>query len=102
MLKKTIVSYQTDILFIKKNYIIWILFFIHIHFFIHEKIQLWFLFFIEQWGAETIPIAPAPIQPGYTAAEDWSATDTGDWSATPAPAPAPANEWGGGSADNWE
>jgi small subunit ribosomal protein SAe len=57
---------------------------------------------VAEWGAETIPIAPAPIQPGYTAAEDWSATDTGDWSATPAPAPAPANEWGGGSADNWE
>ena len=65
-----------------------------------------------------------PIQPGYGGAEDWSATDTGDWAAPAAPTPAaaaaapaavapaavapaavapaaPTNEWGGGAAENW-
>lgn len=53
-----------------------------------------------QWAAEPIPVAaPAAVQPGYGATKDWSATDGGDWAATSA-APA-ANEWGGGSAENW-
>ena len=70
---------------------------------------------VADWAAEStglLPAQPAPVQPGY-ATEDWSATDTGDWGATPAPAAAAAavaapaaaavsNEWGGTAADNWD
>jgi len=53
-----------------------------------------------QWGAEATPVAvPAAVQPGYGAAKDWSATDTGDWAA--ASAGAATNEWGGSAAENW-
>jgi small subunit ribosomal protein SAe len=51
----------------------------------------------EQWATE----APAPVggvQPGYRPAEDWSATDTGEWAATPATV---ATDWGGSTAENW-
>jgi small subunit ribosomal protein SAe len=56
---------------------------------------------VTDWATESTlhqPAAPAPVQPGYPK-EDWSATDTGDWGATPAPV---TTEWGGGVADNWE
>ncbi len=60
---------------------------------------------IFQWASEAVPVPSVPIQPaaGFGAApapqEDWSATDTGDWSATPAPT---ASQWGGGSTtENW-
>jgi len=74
---------------------------------------------VADWAAEAVPVSAVPIQPGYgtapapAAAEDWSATDTGDWAAgsaaaagaatAPAAAPAAAagNEWGGGAAENW-
>lgn len=57
---------------------------------------------VSEWGAESNPLAPAPIQPGYTT-EDWSATDTGDWAATPAAAAPVATEWGGSkTTDNWD
>jgi len=51
---------------------------------------------VTDWAAE----APAavPAQAGYKPTEDWSATDTGEWAASAAPAA--ATEWGG-SADNW-
>jgi len=53
-----------------------------------------------QWGAETIQLPPSAIQPGYGAAKDWSATDTGDWAAASTGA-AVSTEWGGSSAENW-
>lgn len=66
---------------------------------------------VADWAAEAVPVAAVPIQPAYgaakPAAEDWSATDTGDWAgSTPAapaaPAPAAATEsWGGSAAENW-
>jgi small subunit ribosomal protein SAe len=53
---------------------------------------------VADWGAE-VAGAAVPVQPGYKPTEDWSATDTGEWSATPAPV---ATDWGGSStADNW-
>ena len=53
-----------------------------------------------QWAAESTPaVVPAAVQPGYTGAKDWSATDTGDWAATSATAA--STEWGGGAAENW-
>jgi len=75
---------------------------------------------VADWAADSLPVAPAPIQPGGTGyaqqatgtTEDWSA-DAGDWSATPAapaaPAPAqaqaptqaPTSDWGGSAAENW-
>ena len=85
------------------------------------------LYALFQWATESVPVAPVPMQPAYgegtpapapapAATEDWSATDTGDWSSpapptaaqtTPAapapaaPAPAAGNEWGGSGAENW-
>lgn len=63
---------------------------------------------VTDWATDTIaPAVPIAAQPGFgapaaTAGEDWSATDTGDWAATPAPAAAAAtNEWGGSTAENW-
>jgi small subunit ribosomal protein SAe len=59
---------------------------------------------VGDWASETVPVAPVPIQGGFGATEDWSATDTGDWSATPAPAQAPGTtpDWGGSAnAENW-
>jgi len=75
---------------------------------------------VADWATESVPVAPVPMQPAYgepaapaPATEDWSATESGDWSspAPPAPAapaapvaPAPAttgNEWGGSGAENW-
>lgn len=71
---------------------------------------------VTDWAADAVAVPAVPIsQPGFGAAtagaEDWSATDTGDWaSSTPAPAApaaagapaAPAaNEWGGSAAENW-
>jgi len=51
---------------------------------------------VTEWAAEiTGPVGG--VQPGYKPAEDWSATDTGEWAATPAV----ATDWGGGAADNW-
>jgi small subunit ribosomal protein SAe len=52
-----------------------------------------------EWGAD-VP-APAAPQAGYKPTEDWSATDTGEWAASTAAAPAAASDWGGGAADNW-
>jgi len=55
---------------------------------------------VSDWGAEATPVAvPAAVQPGYVAAKDWSATDTGDWAT--ASAGAATTEWGGGAAENW-
>jgi small subunit ribosomal protein SAe len=59
---------------------------------------------VTDWASEAVPVPSVPIQPaaGFGAApapqEDWSATDTGDWSATPAPPT--SNQWGG-SSENW-
>jgi small subunit ribosomal protein SAe len=51
----------------------------------------------EQWAAEmTGPVVGVPSS-GYKPAEDWSATDTGEWATTPAV----ATDWGGSTADNW-
>jgi len=52
---------------------------------------------VTEWAAEmTGPAVGVPG--GYKPAEDWSATDTGEWAATPAV----ATDWGGSSAaDNW-
>jgi small subunit ribosomal protein SAe len=55
---------------------------------------------VADWAAEAIPVVPAPVQPGYTAPKDWSATDTGDWAATSAAAGV-TSDWGGGAAENW-
>lgn len=67
---------------------------------------------VTDWAADTVPVPAVPMQSGgggFGTAEDWSATDTGDWSApapmtsttqVPAPAPAPSNEWGGSGAEN--
>jgi len=52
-----------------------------------------------EWGAD-VP-APVAAQTGYKPTEDWSATDTGEWAASTAAAPAAASDWGGGVADNW-
>jgi small subunit ribosomal protein SAe len=51
---------------------------------------------VTEWAAEVTGPVPG-VQSGYKPAEDWSATDTGEWSATPAV----ATDWGGTSADNW-
>ena len=56
----------------------------------------------------TVPSVPIQSGGGFGSApaptEDWSATDTGDWSTTPAPAPAASSgttqQWGG-SSENW-
>jgi len=57
---------------------------------------------VSDWAAESlIPGPPAAVQPGYGAPKDWSAaTDSTDWAATSAAAPA-ASDWGGASAENW-
>lgn len=53
----------------------------------------------EQWAPE-VSAPVGGVQPGYKPAEDWSATDTGEWAA--APATGVATDWGGSSAtDNW-
>jgi len=53
---------------------------------------------VTEWAAEiTGPVVGGGAQPGYKPAEDWSATDTGEWAATPAV----ATDWGGSTADNW-
>jgi small subunit ribosomal protein SAe len=57
---------------------------------------------VTDWAAETLaPAAPAAVAPGYAAAKDWSATDTGDWAASSAPAPGVTSDWGGTAAENW-
>jgi len=51
---------------------------------------------VTEWAAE----APGPVvgvPSGYKPAEDWTVTDTGEWSGTPAV----TTDWGGSSADNW-
>jgi len=53
---------------------------------------------VTDWAAETP--AAVPVQAGYKPTDDWSATDTGEWTASTA-APAAATEWGGGATDNW-
>lgn len=53
---------------------------------------------VSDWAAESIAV-PQPVQPGYGAAKDWSATDTGDWAATSA-GPV-SSDWGGSAAENW-
>jgi len=54
-----------------------------------------------QWGAETMQLPPAAMQPGYGATtKDWSTTDTGDWAAASTGA-AVSTDWGGSSAENW-
>lgn len=55
---------------------------------------------VADWGAETMQLPPAAMQSGYSAAKDWSATDTGDWAAASTGAVA-STEWGGSSAENW-
>jgi small subunit ribosomal protein SAe len=57
---------------------------------------------VTDWAAEALaPVAPAAVAPGYTAAKDWSATDTGDWAASSAPAAGVTSDWGGSAAENW-
>lgn len=58
---------------------------------------------VTDWAAEALaPVAPAAVAPGYAAAKDWSATDTGDWAASSAPAPGGVtSDWGGSAAENW-
>lgn len=74
---------------------------------------------VTDWAADSVPVPAVPMQQGFgttpAAADDWTATDTGDWSAPAqaqapaqvaagaiaAPAPAPGNEWGGSAAENW-
>jgi small subunit ribosomal protein SAe len=55
---------------------------------------------VTDWAAET---PAAPLQTGaYKPTEDWSATDTGEWAASAAPAaPAATTDWGGSNAENW-
>jgi len=73
---------------------------------------------VGDWANEPGTVAPAPgIGGGYVppATEDWGATET-DWGASAVPvaaasapataaapvaAPAPADSWGGGAAENW-
>jgi len=53
---------------------------------------------VTEWAAEiTGPVVGGGVTGGYKPAEDWSATDTGEWAATPAVAP----DWGGSTTDNW-
>jgi small subunit ribosomal protein SAe len=52
---------------------------------------------VAEWGADVVAPA-ATVQAGYKPTEDWSATDTGEWSSTAAPV---ASDWGGTSAENW-
>ncbi|ESO00012.1 hypothetical protein HELRODRAFT_185784 [Helobdella robusta] len=56
-------------------------------------------FSTEQWGADSV----APQQPAFTT-DDWSATDTGDWSnAVPPASAAPTTEWGGATTgEAWD
>jgi len=52
---------------------------------------------VTDWASEA-PAAQMPAQAsGYKPAEDWSATDTGEWAAQPAQ----ASDWGGSTAENW-
>jgi len=57
---------------------------------------------VTEWGAETTGVVP--VAAPFKATDDWSATDTGDWSAT-APAGAGAvpavSDWGGSATENW-
>jgi len=53
---------------------------------------------VTDWAAEAA--AAVPVQPGYKQADDWSATDTGEWSAT-APTGPVVSDWGGTATDNW-
>jgi len=53
---------------------------------------------VTEWAAEiTGPVVGGGVASGYKPAEDWSATDTGEWAAAPAVAP----DWGGSTTDNW-
>jgi small subunit ribosomal protein SAe len=54
---------------------------------------------VTEWAAEMPgPVGAGGAQPGaYKPAEDWSATDTGEWAATPAV----TTDWGGSNVDNW-
>jgi len=53
---------------------------------------------VTEWAAEiTGPVVGGGVTSGYKPAEDWSATDTGEWAAAPAVAP----DWGGSTTDNW-
>jgi small subunit ribosomal protein SAe len=57
---------------------------------------------VSDWAADSAPVAaPAAVQPGYTAAKDWSATDAGDWAAASAATGTGATDWGGSAAENW-
>lgn len=70
------------------------------------------LLYALQWASEPVTVPSVPIQSGGgfgtapAPTEDWSATDTGDWASTPAPAAsaagstAPTTQWGG-SSENW-
>ena len=51
-----------------------------------------------QWGSETVA---QPVQANF-AADDWAATDTGDWASSAATAVPSTNEWGGATAEAWE
>lgn len=51
-----------------------------------------------EWGSETVA---QPVQANF-AADDWAATDTGDWASSAATAVPSTNEWGGATAEAWE
>jgi len=56
---------------------------------------------VTDWAAEPATGA-VPVAPGFKPTEDWSATDTGDWSATAPPPVGGVSDWGGSSAtENW-
>jgi len=53
---------------------------------------------VSDWAAEVT--APVGVPAGYKPVEDWSATDTGEWSAPPQNAQV-TSDWGGTATDNW-
>ena len=64
------------------------------------------MYLILQWASEPVTVPSVPIQSGGfgtapAPTEDWSATDTGDWASTPAPAAAPVGTSGTGSTQQW-
>ena len=52
---------------------------------------------VTEWATEMAgPVGG--VQAGYKPAEDWSATDTGEWAATTTTV---ATDWGGSATENW-
>jgi len=53
---------------------------------------------VTDWAAETT--GAVPVAAAYKPTDDWSATDTGDWSAPAQPVGA-VSDWGGATTENW-